>query len=301
MKRKKNNKIIWIIVGLLMACFIGIGLLPDTQPNNKTASRSGQTLTTPTTGSVAQAFTPTEIIPTSTPAATPTKALVFPYTCIPVNNGFQTGLVTRIVDGDTIHVNIDGQDFVVRYIGVDAPEVDSDDPLGEQAKLINAKLVEGKTVTLVRDVSETDSFHRLLRYVLIGTTFVNHELIRAGVGVPKQYPPDTICQETLENALVVARTNQLNINSSPPFPTVDLDPTPEIQPTQAIVSACPNGCTTEQAGCSIKGNISSSGEKIYHVVGMRDYTKTVISPEKGERWFCTENDAVANGWRRALR
>ncbi|MGB3756179.1 MAG: cold shock domain-containing protein [Rivularia sp. (in: cyanobacteria)] len=43
-------------------------------------------------------------------------------------------------------------------------------------------------------------------------------------------------------------------------------------------------------GCTIKGNISiNSGNKIYHIAGMEDYESTVISPEKGERWFCTES------------
>ena len=46
----------------------------------------------------------------------------------------------------------------------------------------------------------------------------------------------------------------------------------------------------------IKGNISSSGERIYHVPGQRYYDKTQIDPSKGERWFCTEQKAVAGGW-----
>ncbi len=55
-------------------------------------------------------------------------------------------------------------------------------------------------------------------------------------------------------------------------------------------------------GCTIKGNISiNSGNKIYHVAGMEDYESTVISPEKGEKWFCTESEAIANGWRKAPR
>jgi hypothetical protein len=51
--------------------------------------------------------------------------------------------------------------------------------------------------------------------------------------------------------------------------------------------------------CDIKGNISSSGEKIYHVPGCASYDKTVISPEQGEEWFCSEADARDAGWRKA--
>jgi hypothetical protein len=53
-------------------------------------------------------------------------------------------------------------------------------------------------------------------------------------------------------------------------------------------------------GCVIKGNISqSSGERIYHVPGGGSYEETRISPDFGERWFCTDQEAVANGWRKA--
>jgi cold shock CspA family protein len=52
--------------------------------------------------------------------------------------------------------------------------------------------------------------------------------------------------------------------------------------------------------CVIKGNISvNSGMKYYHLPGMKDYEATEISPEKGERWFCTEEEARANGWVKA--
>ena len=55
-----------------------------------------------------------------------------------------------------------------------------------------------------------------------------------------------------------------------------------------------------QSGCFIKGNISmSSGRKLYHIPGMKDYGKTVIDKTKGEKWFCTESEAIASGWTRA--
>ncbi len=54
--------------------------------------------------------------------------------------------------------------------------------------------------------------------------------------------------------------------------------------------------------CDIKGNISyNSGEKIFHVPGQEHYAETVIRVEYGERWFCTEDDARAAGWRKARR
>ena len=54
--------------------------------------------------------------------------------------------------------------------------------------------------------------------------------------------------------------------------------------------------------CRIKGNISTqSGERIYHVPGGQYYGRTGITTSKGERWFCSEAEARAAGWRRSRR
>jgi hypothetical protein len=57
----------------------------------------------------------------------------------------------------------------------------------------------------------------------------------------------------------------------------------------------------EAEGCLIKGNISKSGERIYHVPGGKFYDRTKINPGAGERWFCSEEEATAAGWRRSMR
>ncbi len=51
------------------------------------------------------------------------------------------------------------------------------------------------------------------------------------------------------------------------------------------------------AGCRIKGNINSRGERIFHSPGMPSYASTRIDPRRGERWFCTAGEAEAAGWR----
>ena len=53
--------------------------------------------------------------------------------------------------------------------------------------------------------------------------------------------------------------------------------------------------------CRIKGNISHRGERIYHIPGGQHYDKTKIDPARGERWFCTEDEAGDAGWRRSRR
>jgi hypothetical protein len=55
------------------------------------------------------------------------------------------------------------------------------------------------------------------------------------------------------------------------------------------------------AGCNIKGNVSLSGERIYHLPGQEYYSVTRIDWLRGERWFCSEAAARKAGWRRALR
>ena len=52
--------------------------------------------------------------------------------------------------------------------------------------------------------------------------------------------------------------------------------------------------------CKIKGNISvGTGKKIYHLPNMKDYSSTIIDPMKGEKWFCTESEAISSGWSKA--
>lgn len=65
---------------------------------------------------------------------------------------------------------------------------------------------------------------------------------------------------------------------------------------------CPTGCSSPPPGCVIKGNINlKTGERVYHVPGQKYYDGVTIEPESGERWFCTESEAEANGWRRSRK
>lgn len=72
-------------------------------------------------------------------------------------------------------------------------------------------------------------------------------------------------------------------------------------PITSVTKPAPITSVTKP-GCNIKGNIShETGNKVYHVPGAEDYDSTVIDPTRGERWFCTESEAIANGWRKAPR
>lgn len=74
-------------------------------------------------------------------------------------------------------------------------------------------------------------------------------------------------------------------------------PSPNASPTSSTPSTL-----IPKPGCNIKGNISiTTGNRLYHLPGMEDYETTRIEPKHGERWFCTEAEAIAAGWRKAPR
>ncbi len=195
-------------------------------------------------------------------------------------------LVKRVIDGDTIEIE-NGQK--IRYIGIDTPEtVHPEKPVqcfGLEASLKNKEMVEGKSVRLEKDVSETDKYGRLLRYVYVGDTLVNDFLVRQGFANSSTYPPDIKYQDQFRKAEEEARGNNRGLWSSCPAGTKQQSTTPN-------QSSIPNGCT-------IKGNISSSGEKIYHMTGQRYYNKTQIDTSRGENWFCSEDEAISAGFRKS--
>lgn len=97
--------------------------------------------------------------------------------------------VTHVYDGDTVDVEIDGRTYRLRYIGVDSPE--REEPFYQEAADFNREMVDGQTVILVRDVSDTDQYGRLLRYVYLPDgTFVNAALISNGWARLVTFPPD---------------------------------------------------------------------------------------------------------------
>jgi micrococcal nuclease len=102
--------------------------------------------------------------------------------------------VTRVVDGDTIEVLLDGRREDVRYIGVDTPEtVKPDTPVqcfGRRASDFNHALVERRRVRLVFGIERRDVYGRLLAYVYLGDRFVNASLVRRGLARTLTIPPN---------------------------------------------------------------------------------------------------------------
>lgn len=154
--------------------------------------------------------TQTVIPNTETPTVTtiPTLSIVMNETtiCVPQNERV-SAIVTRIIDGDTIEVAIGETAFIVRYIGIDCPEGSStQEAFGVEATQKNKDLVLGKKVILIKDVSETDQFNRLLRYVFVDNIFVNYELVTQGYATAINYEPDVACNGIFSNAELLARS-----------------------------------------------------------------------------------------------
>lgn len=153
----------------------------------------------------------------------------------------QEALVVDVVDGDTIKVELSGTTYTLRYIGIDTPEtVDPGSPvewMGLEASAANADLVEGETVYLEKDVSETDTFGRLLRYVWLdlpgGWLLVNQELVRLGYAVSSAYPPDVEYQSLFDDAEREARTAGRGLWGPTPIPVPTSTPVPLIAPPAA--------------------------------------------------------------------
>ncbi len=104
------------------------------------------------------------------------------------------GNVTRVLDETAIEANINGQLHVIRYIGVAVPAPfhldDAKEYYSKEAYKKNYDLVNGKTIYLEKDVSETDKRGSLLRYVWVNDTMINAELIRQGYAQVIPCPPD---------------------------------------------------------------------------------------------------------------
>lgn len=143
--------------------------------------------------------TPTPTVPAGTaPAQTASN--------MPV--GAVAARLSKVVDGDTIDVIIDGRAETVRYIGIDTPE--RGQPGYRAATDANAALLGTGDLYLVADTSERDQYRRLLRYVYTPDgAMINQALVAQGLAQPVEYPPDTRFATELRSAASAAAAAKL--------------------------------------------------------------------------------------------
>lgn len=211
----------------------------------------------------------------------------------PVSSVIDTDLqtVSKVIDGDTFTI-LDGPK--VRLIGIDAPD-ENGCYFASSTEYLKS-LIENTKIKLEKDISGTDEYGRLLRYVILPSSnaienniLINEKMIREGYAVRQQKSPDNRYRDLfataeaeakklekgLWNACKVASTTLANeereIDLGPPFPE-----------------------------CTVKGNISEKGYgKTYLIPGCDNYEKVKIDERKGEQYFCFEDDAIEAGFRKA--
>jgi micrococcal nuclease len=118
--------------------------------------------------------------------------------------------VTKVTDGDTIHVVYEGRDQSVRLIGVDAPEVDwyggRAECFGSEADLYTRRRLEHATVRLAFAADRYDRYGRLLAFVYVGGEMFNLTLVERGYATADPVPPDIRMAATLASAEAAARS-----------------------------------------------------------------------------------------------
>jgi micrococcal nuclease len=109
------------------------------------------------------------------------------------------GTVVRVVDGDTIYVQLADRVEKIRYLGVNTPEIHhpvrGEEPGGREAADVNRRIVDGHRVRLELDVRTRDRYGRLLAYVWVGEIMVNAELVRRGYAQVMTVPPNVKYQD----------------------------------------------------------------------------------------------------------
>lgn len=134
--------------------------------------------------------------------------------------------VTEVIDGDTFKT---GAGSTVRLLGINAPEIN--DAGGDIAKQMLVCLIQGKHVRLVRDLTDKDDYGRLLRYVFVGNTHVNAEMVRMGYAELRFYPPDTLYVADMRKLEKTAIRNKRGLWAFSVFQVSDTTDTAIVYPT----------------------------------------------------------------------
>lgn len=122
--------------------------------------------------------------------------------------GPTSGVVTRIVDGDTVELE-DGTK--IRYLGVNTPEITYDDCYSAEAMQKNSDLVLGKTIQLEYDTACTDRYGRLLAHVFVDDVHVNLKLLEEGYGCLLFIEPNNAYLTEFESADYVAQAYEIGV------------------------------------------------------------------------------------------
>ena len=202
---------------------------------------------------------------------------------------FDLVTVTRVIDGDTIEIN---DEHRVRLLGINAP--DKGECYYEEAEDALQDLVLEKKIRLEKDISGTDAFGRLLRYVILPSNnelandiLVNNYLIESGYA--KASPKGA--NRKYSSLFSAAQEQAINNKEGMWAECLEEMPSEEVEKMGDLPSD-PN--------CVIKGNISFHDYgKTYFTPDCPNYKQTKINFNKGEKYFCTEQEAINAGFKKS--
>jgi endonuclease YncB( thermonuclease family) len=211
----------------------------------------------------------------------------------------------RIIDGDSFHLG----DAEVRLFGVDALEGrqtcernGAKWSCGAEAAAKLRSLVGSRTIAC--EQKDTDSYGRAVAVCRSGNLDLGAEMVRSGLAFAyRQYSNDYVDEE---NEARAARRGAWAGEFKPPSSERRDERSRSrsggpngggARPAQASDREAVEPASSRCRGDGIKGNVSSSGERIYHLPGAESYEATRINESRGERWFCTEDEARRAGWR----
>jgi endonuclease YncB( thermonuclease family) len=215
-------------------------------------------------------------------------AAIAAATLRPAYGGETIAGLGKAIDGDTFKIG----EAVIRLADIDAPEVAQRCEGGPKhlsrcgvyvADLLRSRLAE-KEVSC--DVREIDQYDRRIARCSQGEEELSAWLVRNGWALAYRTYSDRLTRAEDE-----ARKQHLGLwQTSFEAPWAYRAQRWDVAAQQA------------PGGCPIKGNIARDGEQIYHTPwGSQWYSRTKISLNKGERWFCSEREALDAGWRAPLR
>jgi len=198
----------------------------------------------------------------------------------------------EVTDGDSLEIG----STRIRLFGVDAVEGRQsctrdgrDWACGDEAARKLRSLIGDRTVTCTK--RDVDDYGRTVAVCRSGTVDLGEEMARSGFAVAyRRYSSDYVDEE---NAAKAARRGIW----AGEFERPDSYRRDERADTRTQRPQAGAQSASRCDGCYIKGNINSDGEHIYHVPGSSSYDNTQIDESKGERWFRTESEARAAGWR----
>lgn len=202
--------------------------------------------------------------------------------------------VAKVVDGDSFQTK-DGRR--IRLLGIDAPEKDNcfGNTAGEKLK----DLLLGKRVRLKNTV--TDDYGRLLANVIVEDfpTWINYMRYWTGKNITGRENKDLFAKiDPMANRVMVREGLARFVYVKSQYYEVLKQAAQEARNSQkGIYSAI---CRTESPNidCLIKGNIRNGKQKIYHLPNCPNYDQIIIDEAYGDRWFCTEDEAVKEGFRK---